>query len=200
MLVAASKQGRVYLMQQNRLGHLQTGNTQIIQNFQAAQYGIFSMAFWNNSNGPLLYVWGWADYLFSYRMVDGQFLTAPSAQSSFRTGFPGGILALSANGSIPGTGILWVTRANTDGLAGAGVLHAFDASDISKELWNSEQNSARDRLGAFAKFNTPTVANGKVYVGTFSKQLVVYGLLNAGVQASVSPTATEGNGYEDRTE
>jgi len=154
----------------------------------------------NNSNGPLLYVWGWADYLFSYRMVDDQFLTAPSAQSSFRTGFPGGILALSANGSIPGTGILWVTRVNTDGLAGAGVLHAFDASDISKELWNREQNSARDRLGAFAKFNTPTVANGKVYVGTFSKQLVVYGLLNAGVKASVSPTATEGNGYENRTE
>lgn len=166
-LVAAGKQGRIYLMNRDRLGHLQTGNTQITQNFQAAQYGIYSMAFWNNSNGPLLYVWGWADYLYSYAMVQGQFLTARSAQSLFRTGFPGGILALSANGSAPGSGILWATRANTETRAGTGMLHAFDAADISRELWNSEKDSARDRLGNFTKFNTPTVANGKVYVGTF---------------------------------
>jgi hypothetical protein len=120
-------------------------------------------------------------------MVDGQFLTARSAQNSFRTGFPGGVLALSANGSAPGTGILWATRATTGVPGGPGVLHAFDASDISKELWNSEKEPARDRLGNFAKFNTPTVANGKVYVGTFSNQLVVYGLFNDGVNVSMNP-------------
>ena len=183
MLVAAGKQGRIYLINRDQLGHLQPGNGQITQNFQAAQYGIYSMAFWNNSNGPLLYVWGWADYLFSYAMTDGQLLTARSAQSSFRTGFPGGILALSANGSTPGSGILWATRAATEGRAAAGLLHAFDAADISRELWNSEKDSARDRLGNFAKFNTPTIANGKVYVGTLSKELVVYGLLTTPLMA-----------------
>ena len=54
---------------------------------------------------------------------------------------------------------------------------AFDASDVSKELWNSRQDASRDDVGTFAKFNTPTIANGKVYVPTFSGYLAVYGLL-----------------------
>ena len=55
-------------------------------------------------------------------------------------------------------------------------IHA-DATDLSTELWNSNVNASRDSLGSFAKFAIPTVANGKVYVPTFSNQLVVYGLL-----------------------
>jgi hypothetical protein len=58
-----------------------------------------------------------------------------------------------------------------------GVLRAFDATDASKELWNSLQDATRDDLGNFAKFSPPTVVNGKVYLPTFSNQLVVYGLL-----------------------
>ena len=56
-------------------------------------------------------------------------------------------------------------------------LRAFDAADLSREIWNSRQNIMRDDLGLLAKFNTPVVANGKVYVATFSKQVAVYGLL-----------------------
>jgi outer membrane protein assembly factor BamB len=69
-----------------------------------------------------------------------------------------------------------------------GVLHAFDAEDIGKELWNSNKNEARDRLGFFAKFCPPVVANGTVYMSTFAEpakaghtvhpnKLVVYGIL-----------------------
>src|SRR5262249_6827453 len=58
---------------------------------------------------------------------------------------------------------------------------AYDASDVTRELWNSEQNSSRDRLGSFSKFSAPTVANGKVYMATFSNKLVVYGLVGGGV-------------------
>ncbi len=54
-------------------------------------------------------------------------------------------------------------------------LRAFDANDVTKELWNSGQNSA-DNPGYYAKFSSPTVANGHVYLATFSKQVVVYGL------------------------
>jgi hypothetical protein len=61
-----------------------------------------------------------------------------------------------------------------------GILRAYDGTDLSRELWNSQQNAARDDLGAFAKFNTPVVANGKVYMATFSREVVVYGLLPAG--------------------
>ena len=67
-----------------------------------------------------------------------------------------------------------------------GILHAYDARNVTNELWNSGQNSARDAVGNFAKFVSPTVANGKVYLATFSSQLDVYGLLPT-AQLSVSP-------------
>jgi len=57
------------------------------------------------------------------------------------------------------------------------VLRAYDATDLSRELWNSKKNAARDGLGTLAKFNTPIVADGKVYVATFDKEIAVYGLL-----------------------
>ncbi|MGZ3820209.1 MAG: hypothetical protein ACXVB6_06435, partial [Mucilaginibacter sp.] len=55
-----------------------------------------------------------------------------------------------------------------------GILRAFDASDITKELWNNNQNSA-DNAGYYAKFSPPTIANGHVYLATFSNKVVVYG-------------------------
>jgi len=57
-----------------------------------------------------------------------------------------------------------------------GIVRALDATDL-RELWNSEMKPERDRVGNFAKFSAPTVVNGKVYVGTFSGKLLVYGLL-----------------------
>jgi hypothetical protein len=65
-----------------------------------------------------------------------------------------------------------------------GTLRAFDARDLNVELWNSDKNpDGEDRLGSFAKFCPPVIVNGKVYMATFSRELVVYGLLkDAGVQ------------------
>ncbi len=57
-----------------------------------------------------------------------------------------------------------------------GVLQAFDATDVTHELWNSNWSSKRDSIGKFAKFTPPTIANGKVYMATFSNKLNVYGL------------------------
>ena len=57
-----------------------------------------------------------------------------------------------------------------------GTLHAVDALDLTHELWNSDLAAERDQLGAFAKFVAPTIANGRVYVPTFSNELAVYGL------------------------
>ena len=103
---------------------------------------------------------------------------------------PGGMLTLSANGAAPATAIVWASiprggDANNDTVEG--VVRAFNASDLSKELWNSEQNQNRDRVGMFAKFCPPVVANGKLYIPSFAPQskgappqhgkLVVYGIL-----------------------
>ncbi len=89
-----------------------------------------------------------------------------------------GVAAVSANGNRAGTGIVWTATPAADAEATTvpGVLRAFDASDVSGQLWNSEQNASRDSLGDFAKFTVPIIANGGVYVATFSNRLVVYGL------------------------
>lgn len=104
--------------------------------------------------------------------------THPSAVSSVPSAMPGGI-SVSANGTVAGSGIVWAIT--TDQLADAanvpGTFRAFDAADVSRELWNSNLNPTRDAMGTFTKFTSPVVVNGKVYVVTQSNQLQVYGLL-----------------------
>jgi hypothetical protein len=94
---------------------------------------------------------------------------------------PGGFLTVSANGSDASTGIVWATmpfNGNANQEVVRGVLRAFDASDVSKgQLWSSEDSGVQaDRLGWFAKFNPPVVANGKVYVATFQQERIDNGV------------------------
>lgn len=104
---------------------------------------------------------------------DGEFGLAHREQQWM----PGGFLSISANGSAAGSGILWATlplTASANRFVVRGVLRAWDASNLSKgELWDSESTgNENDRLGQFAKFCPPTVANGKVYVATFQQETV----------------------------
>jgi hypothetical protein len=90
---------------------------------------------------------------------------------------PGGFLSLSADGIKADTGIIWVTMpyANqANRFVVRGVLRAFDAADVSRpQLWDSESTgNGNDRLGQFARFCPPTVANGKVYVATFHAEVI----------------------------
>jgi outer membrane protein assembly factor BamB len=190
LLVGGGKDGSLWLLNQGALGHLQggAGNPPVVQTFQATTDLVTSgnetnglwdgMAYWSTApNGPLLYIHGSNDVLKSFRLSNGTFNTIPVAQSSTTRPFPGGVLAVSSNGSL--TGILWATTPDnaTNNGPSTGVLRAFDAQTLT-ELWNSNQNSARDSLGMFAKFSAPTVANGKVYVATFSNQVLVYGMMH----------------------
>ena len=65
-----------------------------------------------------------------------------------------------------------------------GVLEAFSADNVTGLLWSSNQNKRHDNVGRFAKYVCPTVANGKVYMATFSNQLAVYGLITTGKTAA----------------
>jgi uncharacterized protein (TIGR03437 family) len=85
-------------------------------------------------------------------------------------------MVVSSNGGKDG--ILWETTGDRSQPGTPGTLHAFDASDLTQEIWNSETRPA-DSLGAFAKFATPLIANGRVYVPTFSNQLAIYGLTSS---------------------
>jgi hypothetical protein len=142
---------------------------------------------WKDAKDRLrLYVWAEEDFLRAFQF-DGQRFH-PAGTSSIRSpqkSMPGGMLSLSAKGAAEGSAILWASLPiDGDANAGsvAGIVRAFDASNVAHEIWNSEQESTRDSLGLFAKFCPPVVANGKVYVATFAapgvpNRLVVYGLL-----------------------
>ncbi len=92
-------------------------------------------------------------------------------------------MGISANGTVAGTAIVWAaysSNGTADGGAYPGILIAFDASNLSTVLWNSnDAPNSRDYAGSWAKFDPPTIANGKVYLPTFDGLVNVYGLLPA---------------------
>ena len=111
--------------------------------------------------------------------VLGQPLPVTSPMLATR-GMPGGMLSVSADANAAGSGIVWASlplQGDANQGVVPGILRAFDAENVGRELWNSHQNAARDDVGNFAKFCPPTVADGKVYLGTFSGKLNVYGHL-----------------------
>jgi uncharacterized protein (TIGR03437 family) len=193
-VIGGGKEGIVFLMDQNNLGHLQTGNNQILQHFQAIGFGIFNMAFWDRLGGSMLYLRANADVVKAFRIEDNQFLTTPVSQSTSGAALPFDGMAISANGSAAYSGIFWITVTQNGNNDGAGTLHAFNALDLSQELWNSDMNSSRDSLGTLAKFTAPTVVNGKVYVPNFSGSLMVYGLLSQNTAIGEVVNAASGYG------
>ncbi len=179
-LVTGGKAGVLYLLDSTNLGNTVPNDTQIAQSINVGGFGLFNMALWNRPDGPLLYTHIANAPVVSYRMSGNQFSSSPVERSvnGFVVPFEG--MSLSANGTQAGTGILWVTGANTWPLPAPGVLHAYNA-DTLDEIWNSTMVSSDD-LGGFVKFANPTVANGKVYVPTMDGQLLVYGLIRNTVQ------------------
>jgi len=179
MLFGGGKSSTVYLMNTQNMGKFNSKVNQVLQVFSVGHGLRGTPAWWNRASangGPLMYTWGVLGAVTAYSFNGTKFTTTPQSQGTGEQIFPGGILAVSANGSEAGTGILWATsEINND--APNGELHAFNAADVSTELYNTTMNASRDNLGYFAKFAPPTVVNGKVYVPTFSKKLAVYGLL-----------------------
>lgn len=143
-VIGGGKEGIVFLMDQNNLGHTQTGNNQILQHFQAIGYGIFNLAFWDRPASPVLYLRADGDVAKAFEIVNGQFQTKPMSQAAFRAGLPYDGMAISANGSVANSGILWLTSTKDGDQNGAGTLHAFNALNLSRELWNSDMNAARN--------------------------------------------------------
>lgn len=163
----------------------------IVQKWKAAKGHIHgSPVFWEGPFGnSWLYVMGEADHLKAFPFVNGKFEVSAVRRSTWvppkpgvascggpmKHWMPGGVISVSSNGSAPGTGIVWVlVPANGDANSYRGVkgmLLALNAEDVSQELWRSQgQNAAlsdtNNSLGMLARFAPPTIANGKVFVGT----------------------------------
>jgi len=195
LLVGGGKTGVLYVLNTAGLGKNTATDAGAIQKIQISSGQLRGgPVYWQRSaanGGPLMYNWGATDALKAFAFNGATFATTPSATWTVPSQlYPGGILALSANGETPGTGVLWatiVTSGNAGGSIVPGELDAFDAGNVATRLWTSNQNTS-DSFGNFAKFVPPVVANGKVYVATASKQVAVYGLIAPALSA-VSPTS-----------
>ena len=196
LIAGGGKTGIMYVLNTANLGKFNSTDQQVVQKLQISTSELRGgLVYWQRSSangGPMMYDWGVSDRLKAYSFNGSTFATTPSAQGGVTNQiFPGGILTLSANNETPGSGIVWATVATSgdaeDNPPVPGALYAFDAGNVATELWSSTMNATRDSFGNFAKFVPPLVANGRVYVATWSNQVAVYGLLPGG---SVGPSVT----------
>ena len=170
LLVGGGKEGKLYVVDRDNMGQFQAGaDSQIVQSLLGGAGVWCTPAYWQNS----VYLAPVNDTLKAFQVYNGLLSNAPVAKGSVAFTFPGATPSVSANGSTEG--IVWVIRRTTTG-SQAAVLHAYDAANVSRELYDSNQAGTRDQLDVAVKFAVPTVANGKVYVGT-SSTLTGFGLL-----------------------
>jgi hypothetical protein len=178
LLVQAGKEGTIDLVNRDNMGHFHSGNdSQIVQTLPLALGELWGApAFWNNN----VYFGGLFDHLkaFSFDPNAQRLSAVYSSESPESYGLPGPTQSVSANGNT--NGIVWVIQADTFYRhvqpPGPAVLRAYDATNLGNELYNSEQNSARDRFGRGVEFSIPTIADGLVFAGGVN-QVSVYGLL-----------------------
>jgi len=169
-IVGAGKDGRIFLLNRDNMGGYDPSANHVIQVIQSgsSQYNNFydTPAFWNgkvyyHANGDVLRVFDWSNGLLS---------TSPVMTGATMFAAHGDSPSISSNGSS--NGIVWELQ-NDDQPNGPTILHAYDANNVSQELWNSSMNSG-DTAGPAVKFTVPTIANGKVYVPA-GNQVDIYG-------------------------
>jgi hypothetical protein len=167
LAIGGGKEGTLFLLNRDNLGGNTSNDAGAVQTFSVGNRIFGTPAFWQNT----LYIGPITDHVkgYTFNASTGQFSTSPASQSPSTFGFPGSTPSISSQGTS--NGIVWATEKGT----GPSVLHAYDATNLGTELWNSA-NSSADQAGQAVKFTVPTVANGKVYVGTVG-EISVYGLL-----------------------
>jgi uncharacterized protein (TIGR03437 family) len=172
LLITGGKEGRVYLLDRDAMGHFASGgDQQIVQSLPAAVGPLFGVpAYFNNTVffGPK------NDALKAFSILNGQLSETPSSQSSGLIPYLGSVPSVSANGWK--SGIVWTIC--PDG------LHAYAAANLAHQLYTGD-------VGSYIKFSVPTIANGKVYVGT-SNSVAVFGLPAAPAIAAIVNSAGSG--------
>jgi hypothetical protein len=169
LAVGAGKDTNIYVVNRDNMGKFNaSSNNAIYQEIpDALSGGAWSMAtLFNNT----VYYAGVGDHLKAFPITNALLATNPAAESANTFAYPGATPSVSSNGSQ--NGIVWAI----ENQSGAGVLHAYDPTNIPTELYDSNQAAnGRDNFSD-NKFVTPMIANGKVYVGT-QTSVAVFGLL-----------------------
>jgi Immunoglobulin I-set domain len=170
LAIGAGKDGNIYVVNRDSMGKFNsTGNSQIWQQVSGGvNGGIFSTPAYFNGT---VYYGDVGSTLKAFKITSAKLVATPQSQSSTQFGFPGTAPSVSAIGTS--NAIVWAHEN-----ANPAVLHAFDAANLAQEIYNSNQAAGnRDQFGAGNKFITPTVADGKVFVGT-TAGVAVFGLLH----------------------
>lgn len=170
LLVQSGKEGTIYLLNTANLGNYNASDV-VVQELRYVMGGVWGApAYFNNTifYGPSY------SPVVSFPIQNGQFTqTTPSGYSVTYYNFPGPTPSVSSNGTT--NGIVWTIQADAYNSGGPAVLHAYDATNIGNELYNSSATQGRDQLDGAVKFAVPSVINGKVYVGT-ADAVGVFGL------------------------
>jgi hypothetical protein len=169
LMVGAGKDGNIYVVDRDAMGKFNAAGN---NNYQTLN-GVLPGGIWSTPayfNGTVYYG-DVSGSLKAFAISSAKLTAVPQSQSATQFIYPGTAPSVSANGSA--NGIVWAhENANT------AVLHAYDATNLAHELYNSNQAAAnRDQFGMGNKYITPTVADGKVFVGT-TNAVAVFGLLH----------------------
>jgi len=173
LLIGAGKSGTFYLLNRDNMGHYSAGgDSAAVQSWTSAGRSFSTPAFWNNTMYYFGVVFGSPQpgQAYAFNSSIGQFNTTPTSTTPTGFGFPGATPSVSSSGST--NGIVWAINSQAFGTnnsgssaAGPAVLHAYNASNVATELWNSTMGTG-NTAGNAVKFTVPTIANGKVYVPT----------------------------------
>ena len=169
LAVGAGKDSNIYIVDRSNLGKFHASGNQIYQEIDGAlSGGMWAMpAFFGNS----LYFGSNGNNLLQFNFSQAKLSTAPASKSSNTFQYPGTTPSISANTST--NAIAWAVEHSDPN----DVLHAYDATNLGNELYNSSQASGqRDQFGQASHFGTPMIANGKVYIGT-TTNVTAFGLL-----------------------
>jgi hypothetical protein len=170
LAVGAGKDSNIYVVDRDNMGKFNpSSNNAIYQELpDALAAGAWSMpAYFNNT----VYYASNGDHLKAFPIANAMLATTPASQSANTFAYPGATPSVSSNGAL--NGIVWAIE--TQG--GAGILHAYDVTNIPNELYDSNQAANNRDNFTFNHFVPPMIANGKVYVGT-PNSVAVFGLLN----------------------
>ena len=171
LLVTAGKEGKIYLIDRDRMGKFQPGDDpHAVQTIAASRGAFGAMAYWNQN----VYFIGSEAALEDFSVFAGKLKLKATGNSKFLDS--GATPVVSSNGTT--NGIVWAASSKNwnEPPGRPAVLHAYDAADVTRELYTTEQNAARDRAGVALRFAMPSIVNGKVYLGT-KGQVDVYGAL-----------------------
>jgi hypothetical protein len=170
LAIGAGKDSNIYLVNRDNMGKFNPQNdSAIYQELDGVlPGGIWSMPAYFNGQ---VYFGAVSGPMRAFQFSNALLSATPVSATGTQFPYPGATPSISANGST--NGILWAVQNSS-----TAVLHAYAAANLAQELYNTNQAAnSRDHFGAGNKFMTPTIANGKVYVGT-PNGVAAFGLLS----------------------